>query len=85
MPITDLLLSGLELMLVGMGIVFGFLLLLVLFMLGMSRFSLLMGEKQPLALSQAQTPEPETEHHGLRGDLVAVIAAAVTRYRTTHH
>ncbi|MDJ0805505.1 MAG: OadG family protein [Gammaproteobacteria bacterium] len=85
MPITDLLLAGLNLMLVGMGIVFSFLVLLVLSMLGMSRFALA-SERQVAKPAQIVQPAP-TVHPSddVRGDLIAVISAAISRYRTTHN
>jgi oxaloacetate decarboxylase gamma subunit len=85
MPITDLLLSGVNLMLLGMGIVFIFLVLLVFSMLAMSRFA--QATEQRIK-GQTETPAVSPPSHSsdeLRGDLVAVITAAVTRYRMSHH
>ena len=84
MPITDLLLTGLNLMFLGMGIVFIFLVLLVFSMLGMSKLAMLT-EKQVVGQTEAAAITPLNDPSGeVRGDLVAVIAAAVIRYRTTH-
>jgi oxaloacetate decarboxylase gamma subunit len=86
MPIEDLLLSGAKLMVTGMGIVFTFLLVLVFAMKGMSKFALMVTERQGVA--DALSPQPSIagqEQAGMRGDLVAVISAAVHRYRSTHH
>ena len=86
MPIEDLLLSGINLMIIGMGIVFTFLLVLVFAMKGMSKLAMIMVERQgavdthsaqPVAAGQGQA--------GIRGDLIAVISAAVHQYRSTHH
>ncbi len=77
--------SGINLMIIGMGIVFTFLLVLVFAMKAMSRLSMYVTERlgvtesassQPLAMGQGQT--------GMRGDLVAVITAAINSYRSTH-
>jgi len=75
MPISELMMAGVELMLVGMGIVFAFLMVLVLTMNGMSRLALSLESKQPVAAKAAG----ETDEA-----LVAVISAAIKRYRDTH-
>ena len=83
MPVSDLLVAGLELMGMGMGIVFSFLVLLVFAMKGMSRFA-----------AKFQTDEPpNTTHNALQTNLpahvesdeqlVAVISAAISRFRGT--
>ena len=76
MPIKDLLMTGVELMLLGMGIVFGFLILLVFTVKGMSwiagRF---LTQEQPATVSAA--PQPVAADT----TLIAVISAAVARYR----
>jgi oxaloacetate decarboxylase gamma subunit len=86
MPIEDLLLSGVNLMAIGMGIVFTFLLVLVFAMKGMSKLALMVTKRQgvietlstqPMAAGQGQV--------GMRGDLIAVISAAVNHYRSIHH
>ena len=82
MPIADLLMSGLSLMVVGMGIVYLFLLVLVFAMKGMSRLAMYLAERQGVGegLSfQSVTAGQATA--GVRGDLIAVIAAAVAHYR----
>jgi oxaloacetate decarboxylase gamma subunit len=77
--------SGINLMAIGMGIVFTFLLVLVFAMKGMSKFAMFVHERQgvpervssqPITMGQGQ--------EGMRGDLVAVVTAAVHRYRATH-
>lgn len=79
MPITDLLMTGVELMLLGMGIVFSFLVLLVLALKVMSwladRF---LTAESPVPTSTVTQPMP------VDASLIAVISAAVARYRSTH-
>ena len=85
MPISDMLMSGVSLMVVGMGIVFTFLLTLVFAMKGMSRLATLISERQgsteTLTFPAAGAAQGQD---GVRGDLIAVISAAVSRYRATH-
>ncbi|MCM8854706.1 MAG: OadG family protein [Candidatus Thiodiazotropha sp. (ex Lucinoma kastoroae)] len=85
MPITDLLMSGVNLMGIGMTIVFTFLLVLVFAMKGMSKLALFVTERQ--GVSETLSSHPLTTGQGqagMRGDLVAVITAAINTYRTTH-
>ena len=81
MPMADLLLQGVELMALGMGIVFCFLVLLVFVMQGMSWLAHRIGGEEPYhaqpAPSAAPAPAPEA-------DLIAAIGAAVYRYRARH-
>lgn len=78
MPVSDLLMTGFQLMLLGMGIVFGFLILLVFTLKAMSwaagRFDT--GEPTPSAVPSMAQPAD-----GGDGKLIAVISAAVARYR----
>jgi oxaloacetate decarboxylase gamma subunit len=84
MPLTELIISGLNLMLLGMGIVFTFLVTLVFSMLGMSRLAQAV-EEQAADREKIMPPTPTIQPSvGTRGDLVAVISAAISRYRTTH-
>jgi len=73
---TNLVLQGVELMLLGMGIVFGFLTVLVFTLRGMSLLAdwLDNGEE-----AQAAIPAPIDVSDNRQ--LVAVITAAVARYR----
>jgi oxaloacetate decarboxylase (Na+ extruding) subunit gamma len=84
MPVTDMLMSGVSLMLIGMGIVYTFLLVLVFVMKGMSKLALLL---QPQESEEALSYQPAATaqgQDGMRGDLIAVIGAAVSRYRASH-
>ncbi len=87
MPITDMLMSGVSLMFVGMGIVFVFLLVLVFAMKGMSRLAALISELQGSteALTYPAAGVAALGEGNVRGDLIAVISAAVCRYRATHN
>jgi oxaloacetate decarboxylase gamma subunit len=73
---TALLLESLRLMVIGMGIVFSFLLLLVGILRIMSRAALRLA---PVSA----TPEPQTTTADAAADVppIAVIAAAIARYR----
>ncbi|MEL0585428.1 MAG: OadG family protein [Candidatus Thiodiazotropha sp. (ex. Lucinoma kazani)] len=86
MPITDLLMSGVNLMGIGMTIVFTFLLVLVFAMKGMSKLALFVSERQGVSetLSSHPLTTGQGQQAGMRGDLVAVITAAINTYRTTH-
>jgi oxaloacetate decarboxylase gamma subunit len=85
MPITDLLMSGINLMAIGMGIVFTFLLLLVFAMKGMSTLAMRVANRYGVPeTTSAQSVIKGHGQDGTRGDLVAVIAAAISRYRATH-
>ena len=81
MPVTDLMLQGLELMLLGMGIVFFFLVVLVFAMQGMSRLAgALAGDTGYKSRQEPAVRGAETDSE----ELVAVISAAVGRYRSRH-
>ena len=78
MPITDLMMTGVELMFMGMGIVFSFLILLVFILKVMSWLAArFLTPEPPAPISAAAQPVPADD------TLVAVISAAVARYRTT--
>jgi oxaloacetate decarboxylase gamma subunit len=82
MPISELLLQGGELMLLGMGIVFTFLVVLVGVMTGMSRMAKAIEGAQPQVASGAK---PASVAGETDQDIVAVISAAIARYRSTHN
>ena len=75
---ADLLTQGVELMLLGMGIVFGFLGVLVFTLRGMSLLADRLHPPQPL---QPASPQPIDVSDHRR--VVAVITAAVARYRAS--
>lgn len=77
--VGDLLIEGLWLMLIGLGIVFSFLLLLVGLLVLMSKAVARWGPDEPLREAPVvfqQTRQPQDEPH-----LIGVIAAAVHQYR----
>ncbi len=76
---ADLLISGLELMLLGMGIVFVFLTTLVFTLHGMTKLA----ERFHQTESQVQNPAKSVTDVGAAGSThLAVISAAIMRYRT---
>lgn len=75
---TDLVIQGVELMLLGMGIVFGFLTLLVFTLRAMSAFAGRFGGPEPV---EAPVPPPIAVSDHRR--LIAAISAAVSRYRAS--
>lgn len=77
---TQLLVQGFELLLLGMGIVFGFLTLLVFMLRAMS---ILAGKLTPAEATPVAVPTPS--HPADDGRLIAVISAAVARYRVSKH
>ena len=82
MPISDLLASGIQLMLMGMGIVFVFLFILVFAMMLMSKISFFFDDiEEAVVQAPQQTPLKKPENTAL----IAVITAAITRYRSAHN
>ncbi len=77
MPFSELMMTGIQLMLVGMGIVFTFLMVLVVTMKGMSRLAISLGGEPPAADAATTAPGERDEV------LIAVISAAIRRYRDT--
>lgn len=79
MALNELMMEGLQLLAFGMGIVFGFLIILVFAMKAMSWLALTLGgQPQPVPAATPQTPAPSADTDG---ELVAVISAAIARYR----
>jgi oxaloacetate decarboxylase gamma subunit len=74
---TDLILQGVELMLLGMGIVFAFLTILVFTLRGMSRLAAHLHDEEAVELAPAPINIAD------RRPLVAVITASVARYRAS--
>ncbi len=82
MAVTDLLLEGVKLMLLGMGTVFTFLMLLVVAMTGMSRLARILAPEPPPVEPALTTPPVSGPSEGK--ELIAVISVAVRQYRATH-
>jgi len=83
MTVADLFTEGVILMLLGMGSVFIFLVTLVLAMYGMSRLAHWLSPDEPATetpIFPAGVPRAETD-----SELVAVISAAISRYRSKRH
>jgi oxaloacetate decarboxylase gamma subunit len=77
----DLLVQGVELMLLGMGTVFLFLTLLVLVMSAILRLLERILERVPAADSKVI---PRAEQPEVGPELIAILTAAVRRYRSQH-
>jgi len=81
---SELLMEGVWLMLFGMGIVFTFLIVLVFVLQGMSRLAAALERRHggETVAAAAQTV-PRAHDPGADEELIAVISAAVARYRST--
>ncbi len=77
MPFSELMMTGIQLMLIGMGIVFTFLIILVVTMKGMSRLAISLEGELPAVDTAVKVPGRSDEV------LVSVISAAIRRYRDT--
>ncbi|AKH19616.1 OadG family protein [Sedimenticola thiotaurini] len=79
MDVSNLLFDGVNLMLLGMGSVFLFLTVLVFTMSGVSRLVIAFSGDELYSDPQGHPlpTEPETEHE----EVIAVISAAISRYR----
>ncbi len=86
MPVSALLMEGVWLMLLGMGIVFTFLIILVFALYGMSRLAAAIERRRgAVPLSAATEGAPHLVDQAADDELAAVIGAAVARYRSTRH
>ena len=75
---TNLVMQGVELMLLGMGIVFGFLTLLVFVLRGMSTLAGRLATTEPVEDSGVHPIDVSDQRR-----LIAVISVAVARYRAS--
>lgn len=78
MPIADLMIAGVELMLLGMGIVFFFLIMLVFTLKGMSYLACKYATPEQSAIEKSPVTSDRDR------EIVAVITAAIKRYRQQH-
>ncbi|MDD3449359.1 MAG: OadG family protein [Gammaproteobacteria bacterium] len=84
MPVSELLWSGLELMIMGMGVVFVLLGLLVFTVHGVSRLIQWFEARRPQPATGAGTALSAPPAQG-DAELMAVISAAVHRFRSRRH
>ncbi|RCX24793.1 OadG family protein [Thioalbus denitrificans] len=84
MPVSELLWSGLELMIMGMGVVFILLGLLVFTVHGVSRLIQRFEARQPQP-SPGAGPAPSASTAQGNTELMAVISTAVHRFRSRRH
>ena len=75
---TNLLMQGVELMLLGMGIVFGFLSILVFTLRGLSRLAGMLADE-----TAAEVAPTVPVNVADNTQLVAVVTAAIARYRAS--
>ncbi len=81
MTVTDLLFEGLQLMLLGMGSVAVFLFILILAMSAVARLVALL-EPVKTATEAPVSGMPVVKSTGSNEHLIAVISAAISRYKT---
>jgi oxaloacetate decarboxylase gamma subunit len=81
MSVANLLLEGIELMLLGMGSVFIFLAVLVFVLKGMSRLAQLLAPEEVIAAGVVSGTDQAADQED---ELLAVISAAVATYRSRH-
>lgn len=79
---SDLILEGLNLMVVGITTVFGFLVLLIFAIMAMSKvINTFFSEESSLPQSQSSIQHPNEPIEDADGQLIAVISAAIQKYR----
>jgi oxaloacetate decarboxylase (Na+ extruding) subunit gamma len=82
--VANLLIEGVWLMVIGLAIVFAFLLILVGTLALMSKAVLRWGPEDPLPESLASVPQAPVTAVGDDHRLIAVIAAAIRQHRNRH-
>ena len=82
MPFTDQMLAGINLMALGMGIVFSFLIVLVFALKAMSELARLIGDTETDFPAQPTAGVTPAVPNDADGELVAVITAAINSFRS---
>ncbi len=83
MPLSEMLMSGLELMLLGMGIVFVFLTILIFTLRGMCKLADWLDDSEVGHTTPAEITV--TDGGAADASVIAAISAAISRYRSAHH
>ncbi len=82
MPASELVMEGVNLMLLGMGIVFTFLILLIFVLNGMSKIAGMLEKPEEHPVSQGQAVTSVKPAASEEQELIAVISAAINKYRS---